>query len=251
MGSEEELRAAAETLDGPAIAWARAIARELGIDLVAGSILERVAGAGEAREHLACTSTRGGEVRAVYRKVHMFDVEVGGRTYRESELEEPGEEIVLSRDRRRRRAGPVDLLRPALPRALPHPRRARRARDRAAGRVHAGDHARSLGDARARARDREPGVRDRRQPGRPHPAGQHSGGRSMIVDPWGVVLAQAPDGEGHIVAELDLERQRGDPRAPALARQPPPGGLPLAGAERERRDRRRARGADRRPTSAG
>ena len=41
-----------------------------------------------------------------------------------------------------------------------------------------------------------------------HPGGNRSGGRSMIVDPWGVVLAQAPDGEGHIVAELDLERQR-------------------------------------------
>ncbi len=40
-----------------------------------------------------------------------------------------------------------------------------------------------------------------------HPGGHRSGGRSMIVDPWGVVLAQAPDGEGHIVAELDLERQ--------------------------------------------
>ena len=37
-----------------------------------------------------------GEVSAVYRKLHMFDVEVGGRAYRESELEEPGEEIVLS-----------------------------------------------------------------------------------------------------------------------------------------------------------
>jgi len=40
-----------------------------------------------------------------------------------------------------------------------------------------------------------------------HPAGQQSGGRSMIVDPWGVVLAQSPDSEGHIVAELDLDRQ--------------------------------------------
>ena len=39
-----------------------------------------------------------------------------------------------------------------------------------------------------------------------HPAGQHSGGRSLIVDPWGVVLAQAADGEGHIVADLDLDR---------------------------------------------
>ena len=41
-----------------------------------------------------------------------------------------------------------------------------------------------------------------------HPAGMRSGGRSMIVDPWGLVLAQAPDEPSHIVAELDLERQR-------------------------------------------
>src|SRR5271154_6163156 len=44
MGSEQDLRAGAETLDGAAIGWARAIARELGVDLVAGSILERVPG---------------------------------------------------------------------------------------------------------------------------------------------------------------------------------------------------------------
>src|SRR5438309_78640 len=41
-----------------------------------------------------------------------------------------------------------------------------------------------------------------------HPAGMRSGGRSMIVDAWGLVLAQAPDEPTHIVAELDLERQR-------------------------------------------
>jgi deaminated glutathione amidase len=51
-----------------------------------------------------------------------------------------------------------------------------------------------------------------------HPGGYRSGGRSMIVDPWGIVMAQAPDGEGHIIAELDLERQQ-EIRAqlPALA----------------------------------
>ena len=55
-----------------------------------------------------------------------------------------------------------------------------------------------------------------------HPAGQHSGGRSMIVDPWGVVLAQAADGEGHIVADLDLERQREiRTRLPSLANRRP------------------------------
>jgi len=39
-----------------------------------------------------------------------------------------------------------------------------------------------------------------------HAPGMRSGGRSMIVDPWGVVLAQAPDRECHIVADLDLHR---------------------------------------------
>ena len=66
-----------------------------------------------------------------------------------------------------------------------------------------------------------------------HPGGQHSGGRSMIVDPWGVVLAQAADGEGHIVADLDLDAPARDPRAPALARQPP-ARRPTAGPRRVR-----------------
>jgi predicted amidohydrolase len=34
-----------------------------------------------------------------------------------------------------------------------------------------------------------------------------SGGRSMIVDPWGLVLATMPDRVGHITADLDLEAQ--------------------------------------------
>ena len=170
LGTPEQTVAAAEPFDGPALPWARAIARELGIDLVAGSFAERVAATSAARN----TSVHfgpDGEVRASYRKIHMFDVEVGGRVYRESEHEAPGEEIVRLRDRRRRRARPDHLLRPALPRALPDPRRPRRARAHRAGRVHARHHARALGDPAARPRDRGPGVRDRRQPGRRARAG--------------------------------------------------------------------------------
>jgi deaminated glutathione amidase len=95
MGGDEILRAAAEPLEGPTLEWSRKLAAELSIDLVAGSFLERVPG----REKLANTSVHvgpDGEVRGVYRKLHMFDVEVGGRRYLESALEEPGEEIVLS-----------------------------------------------------------------------------------------------------------------------------------------------------------
>ena len=66
-----------------------------------------------------------GEIVAVYRKIHMFDVDVGGVAYRESAHEQPGDEIV-SAAARRARARVDRLLRPSLPRALPDPRRARR-----------------------------------------------------------------------------------------------------------------------------
>ena len=95
LGTAQQLSAAAEPLDGRCISWAKAIARELGIDLVAGSIVERVDG----REKGANTSVHvspNGEIRAVYRKIHMFDVEVDGVVYAESDGEQPGDEIVVS-----------------------------------------------------------------------------------------------------------------------------------------------------------
>jgi deaminated glutathione amidase len=217
MGPDEDLRAAAETLDGPAIRWARAIARELGVDLIAGSIVERV----EGREKLSNTSVHvdpQGELRAVYRKLHMFDVEIGGRSYRESDLEEPGDQIVLSQTADGLELGLsicYDLRFPELYRilavrgalAFPVPSAFTLATTR--------DHWETL--IRARAIENQAFVIAANQIGA-HPGGNRSGGRSMIVDPWGIVLAQAPDGVGQIVADLDLERQR-EIRAqlPALA----------------------------------
>jgi predicted amidohydrolase len=206
MGTEQQLREAAEPLDGPAVTWARETARELGVEIVAGSILEQLSG----REKLANTSVHvdsTGEIRAVYRKVHMFDVEVGGRVYRESELEQPGEEIVLSQT-----AGGVglglsicyDLRFPELYRILAV-RGARIITIPAAFTLATTrDHWETL--VRARAIEDQAFVIAANQVGE-HPGGQHSGGRSMIVDPWGIVLAQAPDTEAAILAELDLERQ--------------------------------------------
>src|SRR4051794_413693 len=95
LGTADDLRAGAEPLDGPALSWARETARELGIDLVAGSVAERVDG----RERGANTSVHvgpDGVDRAAYRKLHMFDVEVDGRRYRESDSEEAGDAIVTS-----------------------------------------------------------------------------------------------------------------------------------------------------------
>jgi predicted amidohydrolase len=206
LGTPEETAAGAEPLDGPTLTWARATARELGIDLVAGSIAERVPG----REKGSNTSVHigpDGEDRAVYRKIHMFDVEVGGRTYRESEHEQAGDEVVVSET-----AGGVelgltvcyDLRFPELYRILAI-RGARVITVSAAFTLATTrDHWEVL--LRARAIEDQAFVIASNQVGE-HAEGYRSGGRSMIVDPWGVVLAQAQDAETFITAELDLERQ--------------------------------------------
>ena len=94
-GGPSDYLSGAEPLDGRPIGWARQLARELSIDLVAGSVAERR----EGRERVSNTSVHvgpDGEIRAVYRKIHMFDIEVEGTVYRESEHSEPSAEIVLS-----------------------------------------------------------------------------------------------------------------------------------------------------------
>ena len=207
IGTDEQLRSAAESLDGPAIAWARATARELGVDLVAGSILERLPG----QQKLANTSVHvgpDGELRAVYRKLHMFDVQVGGRSYRESELEEPGDEIVASETADGVELGLsicYDLRFPELYRILAVRGARVIAVPAAFTLATTRDHWETL--LRARAIENQAFIVAANQVGA-HPGGYRSGGRSMIVDPWGLILAQAPDTEGYVVAGLDLERQR-------------------------------------------
>jgi deaminated glutathione amidase len=256
LGRDGDLRAGAEGLDGPAVSWARAIARELAIDLVAGSIVEhqeggaaghRTAGRngdsrrrrvspgfgraplsqsrGQGQEKLANTSVHidpHGDIRAVYRKLHMFDVEVEGKTYRESAVTEPGEEIVVSETADGVKLGLsicYDLRFPELYRILALRGARIIALPAAFTLPTTRDHWEIL--VRARAIENQAFVIAANQVG-PHPGGHRSGGRSMIVDPWGAVLARAEDREGHIVAELDLERQM-EIRAqlPALAHRRP------------------------------
>jgi predicted amidohydrolase len=207
MGPEPDLRAAAEALDGPAISWARDTARELGVELIAGSILEILPG----REKLANTCVHvdsEGRLRAVYRKLHMFDVEVAGKSYHESALEEPGEEIVTSDTADGVELGLsicYDLRFPELYRILAV-RGARVITVPAAFTLATTrDHWETL--LRARAIEDQVFVIAANQHGE-HPGGYRSGGQSMIVDPWGVVLARAGEqGDCHVAAELDLERQ--------------------------------------------
>jgi predicted amidohydrolase len=221
LGSNEQMLAAAEGLDGPAIQWARALAAELAIELVAGSILERLAD-GTRVANTCVHVDREGVLRASYRKIHMFDAEVEGRAYRESEIEEAGQEPVVSDTADGLRLGLsicYDVRFPELYRILalrgalvmPLPAAFTLATTR--------DHWEVL--LRARAIENQAFVVAANQVGE-HPGGLRSGGRSMIVDPWGVVLAQAQDAEGYVVAELDIERQaRIRSQLPALANRRP------------------------------
>ncbi|MGZ4201687.1 MAG: carbon-nitrogen hydrolase family protein [Thermoleophilaceae bacterium] len=207
LGTHDDYLAGAESLDGgPTVDWARDAARELGIDLVAGSIVEKR----EGRDKLGNTSVHfgpDGEIKAVYRKIHMFDVVVGGLEYRESESEEPGDEIVVSETSGHVPLGLTvcyDLRFPELYRILA----IRGARvitlPAAFTKITGQAHWEIL--IRARAIENQAFVVAADQIGN-HPPDKESFGGSLIVDPWGEVLAKAPDEETFIAADLDLARQ--------------------------------------------
>ena len=221
LGGPEDIVKGAEPFDGPALRWASAIARELCVDLVAGSIAERVPGA-ERGSNTSVHFGPDGEPRATYRKIHMFDVDVGGRSYRESEVEAPGEEIVLTEAANGVELGMsicYDLRFPELYRILA----VRGARILLVPAAFTFATTREHWEVllRARAIEDQAFVIAPNQIGR-HAPGFRSGGRSMIVDPWGVVLAQAPDAETVILADLDLDRQAEVRRTlPSLANRRP------------------------------
>jgi len=216
LGRGEAMAAAAQPLDGPALRWARETARELGIDLIAGSFVERV----EGQAKTANTSVHigpDGELKAAYRKLHLFDVEVDGTVYAESEREQAGDAVILTTTAGGHPLGMsicYDLRFPELYRALC---------DRGAQIITVPsaftlattrDHWEVL--LRARAIENQAFVIAANQVGA-HPPGNRSGGRSMIVDPWGVVLATAADEECAIVAQLDFDLLAGvRARLPAL-----------------------------------
>jgi deaminated glutathione amidase len=219
-GSEEQMRAGAQPLEGPVAAWARERASELEIDLVAGSFSE--AADGGRIHNTSLHVSPAGEVRAVYRKIHMFDVVVGGTEYRESSVYAPGEEIVISSTGAGVELGMTvcyDLRFPELYRILAL-RGARVLLVPAAFTLATTrDHWEVL--LRARAIENQAFVVAANTIGEYAP-GRVTGGRSMIIDPWGVVLAQASDTAGAIVAQLDLERQeRVRAQLPSLANRRP------------------------------
>jgi deaminated glutathione amidase len=217
IGPPEVLHDTAEAIEGgESVEAMRGWAKTHGITLVGGSITERR----EGREKLSNTSVvfdRDGSTVAVYRKIHLFDVDVGGHVYRESDAEEPGDEVVVA-DADGWKIGLsvcYDVRFPELYRILAL-EGAELVTVPANFTLYTGkDHWHLL--LRARAVENQLYVAAAAQFGEPWP-GKPSYGRSLIADPWGIVLAEAPDEETVIVAEIDRARLE-DVRAklPSLA----------------------------------
>jgi deaminated glutathione amidase len=216
MGPEAERNAAAEPLDGPTLARFSALARAESIHLLAGSVLETGAPGGLLYNTSVLFGPTGVRL-AVYRKMHLFDVEVGdGQRYRESAAVAPGTDVVCTETPLGRIGLSVcyDLRFPELYRALSAQGAVLLIVPSAFTLMTGKDHWEVL--LRARAIENEAYVLAPAQGGR-HPGDRLTYGHALVVDPWGLVVACVSEGEGLAVADMDLglvERIRA--RLPAL-----------------------------------
>ncbi len=206
MGPEEGRLAGAETLEGPTLGAIREVAKRRGIFVVAGSIAEKSPNA-KMTANTSAIVADDGSIVAAYRKIHLFDVNIpDGARYAESEVVVPGDKVVVAPTALGRIGLTVcyDLRFPDEVLTIP-----------SAFTLFTGkDHWEVL--VRARAVENLAYVMAPAQVGR-HSSTRQTFGNAMIVDPWGVVLARCPDGEGVCVAPFSrarLERVRAE--LPAL-----------------------------------
>jgi predicted amidohydrolase len=191
---------------GPILSAMRELARGAGTWLLLGGFPERTEGT--RIRNSAILLDPGGAVVAVYRKIHLFDVDVpGGKRYRESESIEPGAaEPVVAQTPWGGLGLSIcyDLRFPELYRALAG-RGARIVAVPSAFTLETGkDHWHAL--LRARAIENQLYVFAPAQFGAHGPT-RRSYGHALVVDPWGVVIAECGDHEGVALAQIDLGYQ--------------------------------------------
>ena len=204
LGDLDKRKAAAEPLAGPTSSMLREAAERNNIHLVGGSFLEKKVG--QDKVYNTCLFIGpDGTVLSVYRKIHLFKIDAPGElVFDESQVVASGPEVVTSDSP----FGVIgfsicyDLRFPELYRALAA-RDARIVTVPAAFAMKTGkDHWEPL--LRARAIENQVFVLASAQIGA-KPDGSTCYGRSMIIDPWGTVLAQAQDSETIITADLDMD----------------------------------------------
>jgi predicted amidohydrolase len=220
--SREELFAQLAPEDeDPAVARFGALARELGIVLHVGSLALRAPG-GKIANRAILFGPDGG-VLARYDKIHLFDVDLpGGESWRESAVYDPGDRAVVV-DLPWLRLGVAicyDIRFPQLFRAQAHAGAAALTAPAAFTRQTGEAHWHVL--QRARAIENGAFVISAAQAGR-HADGRETYGHSIIVAPWGEVLAEAGgDGPEVVIAEIDPEHSAAARRRiPALKNERP------------------------------
>lgn len=184
-----------------------ALASRLGIYLLAGSVGERIPDSKKMFNTSVLLGPNGKEL-ARYRKIHLFDAKLAdGRSYRESDYIAPGAEAVIAATE----FGEVglsicyDLRFPELYRQLARGGATRIIFIPSNFTLMTGkDHWLPL--LRARAIENQVYIIAPNQHGEKY-GGRASYGKSVIIDPWGAVLALAPDREGVITAEIDFAYQ--------------------------------------------
>ena len=203
-GKRSEEAAAAEPLEGESLAAISRLARELGLHIVAGSITEHAPGQNKRYNTSALIASDGARL-AVYRKIHLFDIDLPGRvTVKESDVKLAGTEVVSARTPlgtiglsvcydlrfpelyRRLTFGGAEII--TVPSCFTFP----------TGEAH--------WDAliRARAIENQAYVIAPAQFGT-NVHGFSDYGNSVIVDPWGRVIGRASDQEGVVIAPIDLD----------------------------------------------
>lgn len=208
LGNFEAMIAQAEPLDGPTRRFACDLARRLGVTLLAGSFCEQSKTAGKAYNTSLLISPQG-ELLAGYRKIHLFDVEIADRvSICESRYIVGGSDIVCTPTPLARIGQSIcyDLRFPELYRRLADEQAELIAVPSAFTKATGELHWQVL--LRSRAIENEAFVLAANQVGA-HTSKLVSYGHSLIIDPWGQVLAEL-DGvdSGVAVAEIDLDVMR-------------------------------------------
>ena len=216
-GDKRSERSAAEPIPGPTSETIAALARELGIYLLAGSILEEIPGSAKSY-NTSLLFDPAGTLVASYRKIHLFDVDLAnGVSARESDTRAPGDAAVVARTDLCTVGFSVcyDLRFPELYRELAR-RQAEIVSVPSAFTAYTGEaHWEPL--LRARAIENQFYVVAPGQFGK-NSKSFRTHGHSMIVNPWGEIVAQLSDGAGLVIAEVDLAYlRRVRTELPALA----------------------------------
>lgn len=205
-GPDAGFRASAAPVPGPTTAPFQAVARRHGCWVLAGSVAE-ASGDPDRPYNTSALIDPGGGVVAAYRKLHLFDIAVdAGPADTESARVTAGDTAVVTEVDGVRLGLSIcyDLRFPELYRALALAGAQVLAVPAVFTERTGRDHWEVL--LRARAIESAAFVIAPAQHGRGVPGGIPAFGRSMVVDPWGTVIAQAPDGEAIVVADLDLDR---------------------------------------------